>query len=188
MRDIADKHMMACIRAGLNISGTNAEVAPCQWEFQIGPCVGIDAADQLWVARYLLEKIAEREGYYIEWKPKPFKTINGSGCHANFSTKKMREDGGIKYILNTITKLGLKHKEHMAIYGVDNDKRMTGLFETSSYDKFKFNLVKPVNRGASVRIGHDTIVDKKGYFEDRRPASNMDPYQVTAALFATYLE
>jgi len=188
LRSIVDKHMMACLEAGLNISGTNAEVAPCQWEFQIGPCVGIKAADQLWIARYLLEKISEAEGYYIEWSPKPFNTINGSGCHTNFSTRKMREDGGIKYILNTITKLSLKHKEHMSIYGADNDKRMIGEYETSSYKNFKFDLEKPVNRGASVRIGHDTIIDKKGYFEDRRPASNADPYQVTAAIFATYLE
>jgi len=187
LRRIVDKHMIACIDAGLNISGTNAEVAPYQWEFQIGPCVGIAAGDQLWVARYLLEKIAEEEGYYISWHPKPFRHINGSGCHTNFSTKIMREqkDTGLEQIMNCIKNLEKQHIEHMKVYGIDNDKRMSGQYETSSYDIFSFDFEKPVNRGASIRIGHDTIKDGKGYFEDRRPASNMDPYLVTSKIMTT---
>ena len=73
----------------------------------------------------------------------------------------------------------------MEVYGIDNDKRMSGQYETSSYDNFSFNFEKPVNRGASIRIGHDTIKDGKGYFEDRRPASNMDPYLVTSKIMTT---
>ena len=188
-RNIADRHMLACIEAGINISGTNAEVAPYQWEFQIGPCTGIQSGDQMWVARYLLEKIAEEEGCYIEWGPKPFDGINGSGCHANFSTKNMRDSSnGLSLIMDAISQLSQVHTEHMAVYGEDNDKRMSGQYETAAYETFSFDIDKPVNRGASIRIGYDTLRDKKGYFEDRRPASNCDPYLVTAAIANTCIK
>lgn len=193
LRKIVDKHLEACIEAGLNISGSNAEVSPYQWEFQIGPCTGIDAGDQLWVARFLLERIAEDEGYYIDWSPKPFENINGSGCHTNFSTKNMRTPHnsknttniGLGYILESISNLEKTHSQDMPQFGIDNNKRMSGLYETSSYDKFMFDINKPVNRGASVRISYDTINNGYGYFEDRRPASNMDPYVVTSIIFSS---
>lgn len=188
-RNIVDRHMLACIEAGINISGTNAEVAPYQWEFQIGPCTGIDSGDQMWVARYLLEKIAEEEGCYIEWGPKPFDGINGSGCHTNFSTKGMRESSeGLTLILAAIDMLGRFHDEHMTVYGENNDKRMSGQYETAAYDTFSFDIDKPVNRGASIRIGYDTLKEGKGYFEDRRPASNCDPYLVTSTIASTCID
>ena len=62
---------------------------------------------------------------------------------------------------------------------------MTGKHETASFSNFSFDLTKPVDRGASVRVGTDTIHNKCGYFEDRRPASNMDPYLVTSHIFRT---
>ena len=181
-RKLVDKHMLYCLKAGINISGINAEVAPGQWEFQVGPCEGIEAADQLLVARFLLELISEEFNIVILWNPKPLiGNWNGSGCHTNFSTINMRQDNGIKYIEDAIHKLSLKHKEHIQCYGSNQD-RLTGDHETSSIETF---TVGRANRGASVRIGNETIQNKKGYFEDRRPSSDCDPYLVTAKILET---
>jgi glutamine synthetase len=89
-RQIAEEHMNACIKTGLSISGINSEVSKYQWEFQIGPCEGITSGDQVIVAKYLLERIAKKYNVGINYHPKPDKTINGSGCHINFSTIRTR--------------------------------------------------------------------------------------------------
>ncbi|KAI3814821.1 hypothetical protein L1987_14466 [Smallanthus sonchifolius] len=182
-RDISDAHYKACLYAGINISGTNGEVMPGQWEFQVGPSVGIEAGDHIWCARYLLERITEQAGVVLTLDPKPIEgDWNGAGCHTNYSTKTMREDGGFEVIKKAILNLSFRHKEHISAYGEGNERRLTGKHETASINQFSWGVA---NRGCSIRVGRDTEKAGKGYLEDRRPASNMDPYTVTGLLAET---
>ena len=186
-RDFIDKFYNHCIDAGLKISGVNAEVAPGQWEYQIGPVEGIvEAGDQLWVSRYILHRLAEEFNLIIHLDPKPpfvGGDCNYSGCHVNFSTLDMRESKiGFQYIMDAIHRLAQCHDEHLTVYGTGNEERLSGEHETSRFDEFTYGCA---DRTASVRIGTKTVNENKGYFEDRRPSSNMNPYLVCAALFRT---
>jgi glutamine synthetase len=182
-RDVVEAHYKACLYAGVKICGTNAEVMPGQWEFQVGPCLGIDIGDHLWMARFILHQVAEDFGVLVSIDPKPVPgDWNGAGCHTNFSTKLMRQDGGLAHIIEACKKLGLKHKEHIAVYGEGNERRLTGRHETASIHQFSYGVA---NRGASIRIPRQCNEEGKGYLEDRRPASNSDPYLVSAKIAET---
>jgi glutamine synthetase len=186
-RDFIEEHMNTCIDAGVGIVGINAEVMLGQWEYQVFGVGTKRACDDLVISRYFLYRIAERYKFIVELDPKPIKgNWNGSGMHSNFSTTYTRETGGEAYINALLEGFAPHHAEHMAEYGAHNEERMTGGHETASFDKFSFGVS---DRGASIRIPIYTIEHGwKGYLEDRRPASNADPYRVTSRILKTYAE
>ncbi|CAH2086085.1 unnamed protein product [Euphydryas editha] len=183
-REIVECHARACVYSGMDYEGYNAEVMKGSWEFQVGTTLGIKAADDLWMGRYLLVRIAENFGKIISYHPKPMgKDQPGIGCHHNFSVKKMRENGGIAEIERICKVLCDKHDTYIKNYGLgdgdENRKRLTGKHETAPFDTCKWAVA---DRGASIRIQKSVKSKGKGFLEDRRPAGDCDPYRVCKLL------
>lgn len=183
-RNLTELHLNSCINSGLSIVGVNAEVALGQWEYQIGgPGSNVlQACDHLWVSRFILQRICELQDISISFDPKPLgESWNGSGLHSNFSTLAMREAGGITSINRACEALASDEAIALAknSYGVGLERRLTGKHETSALNEFSVGVS---DRSASVRIPWQVERSGSGYFEDRRPNSNADPYKVATTL------
>ncbi|XP_026747668.1 glutamine synthetase 1, mitochondrial-like [Trichoplusia ni] len=187
-RDVAEAHVKACLFAGLDFEGTNAEVMHACWEWQVGTTLGIKAPDDLWMSRYIMARVGEDYGVDVTYHPKPFGHLHpGVGMHHNFSTKRMRSDGGYAFIEECIKKLEKAHMKHMKQYGNEeatNRMRLSGKFETSPFDKFSWGIA---NRKASIRLQRNIKKKGKGFLEDRRPGGDCDPYLVCGLLMETCL-
>jgi len=184
-REIVEEHLDLCLAAGINHEGINAEVAKGQWEFQVFGKGSRTAADQMWMARYLMLRLTEKYGIDIEFHCKPLGDTdwNGSGMHCNFSTKHMREVGGKEYFEQLMDAFKEARADHIAVYGPDNHMRLTGKHETASIDTFSWGIA---DRGASIRVPHSFANNGyKGYLEDRRPNSQGDPYQIASQVLKT---
>jgi glutamine synthetase len=184
-RHIIEEHLEFCLQAGLNVEGINAEVAAGQWEFQCFAKGAKQAGDEIWVARYLLERTCEKYNVWINYHCKPLGDTdwNGSGMHANFSNTALRTAGD-KNVYDIICQSFAPFvKEHIAVYGADNHLRLTGKHETQSIDQFSYGVS---DRGASIRIPIAAVQKGwKGWLEDRRPNSAADPYKVAARIIKT---
>lgn len=186
-RNFVEAHMRACMYAGLAFDGINGEVMLGQWEYQLGPIGGLEVADELQISRYLLHRIGEYMNLAVNIHPKPITERtrggwNGSGNHVNCSSKEMRVEGGLVPILDAVKKFEATHKKHMDVYGEDNEMRLSGLYETQHIDKFSCGVA---DRGSSIRIQRKVFDQGYGWFEDRRPASNCDPYLVVSRIAKT---
>ena len=183
-RSLAEVHLQTCLGMDIYLTGTNAEVAIGQWEFQCFAKDTLKACDDLWVSRYVLYRLAEEAELDIDISPKPVPgDWNGSGCHTNFSNKHMREAGDKDWFMQLFDRLKVRHQDHIENYGNDNHLRLTGKHETQHIDVFSWGVA---DRGASIRV--PTEVEQrnwKGYIEDRRPASNCDPYRVARLILET---
>lgn len=187
-RQVADAHVKACSYAGVKLYGSNVEAVIAQWEYQIGPLPGVEAGDHLWISRYILQRVAEDFDVVVSFEPRPFKGLKLPGCagHINFSTKSSRSEGGFDWINQAMAKLELKHELHLAAYDPrkekSNEERLQGNLMATPRRQFSAGVA---TKNVCVRVPRQTQAAGRGFFEDRRPGANVEPYRAMQALVET---
>jgi glutamine synthetase len=181
-RTIAEAHLMACLKAGLMISGFQAREGPSQWAYGIGPGTGLAVSDELWLSRYILLRIADKFAATISLQPKPFPTLAGSHCSIKISTPNMRDEGGFELIKKVIPKLREDHDEYVKVCGDNSKARLTSESENMSLSSFSWGVG---TTNTCIQIPKKFQIANKGYIKDCRPSGNMDPYKVIRELVLT---
>lgn len=191
LREIMDEVLLNAREMEIRIAGFNYEVAPGQAEFQVFG-EAWEACNDLVMLRFLLIRTAEKYGLKIDFRPVVVRgqNINNSGCHVNFSTEKMRAKDGLNYIFAFLeylsdTSEAFPNKYVFEnIYGQGVCERLTGRLETSDWRDFSWDIG---TRDTSVRIPISVNEAKCGYFEDRRPGANVNPYVISWHIFEQVL-
>ncbi|XP_062579089.1 glutamine synthetase-like [Saccostrea cucullata] len=187
-RDLSIKHLQACIYAGIYVSGCIRENGPSQWEYQVGPCLGVTVGDHLQMSRYILLRLAEMYGLRVTLKAAP---VSGeaffSGGHLNFSVRKMREKGGIKFINHAIEVLSKSDPlPLLQLYDQtlekDNSERLANKSGHWHPRQDDFVVDGENKVFTTIRIPPLVAAEGRGYMEDRRPPSSVDPYAATSGL------
>lgn len=76
------------------LAGSSPQDTSGQWSYSLGPCSGLELGDQLWVSRYLLQRLTERHEVLSSIEPKPVPgDWSGNGAPVKYSTKGTREQG-----------------------------------------------------------------------------------------------
>lgn len=196
LRDMMDEVLLVAREMEIGVAGFNYEVAPGQAEFQVFGDAW-EACNDLVMLRFLLVRTAEKYGLKIDFSPVVVRgqnnNINNSGCHVNFSTEKMRAKGGLDYIYAFLDFLSETAEEYPpysckyvfeSLYGKGVCERLTGRLETSHWTDFTWDIG---TRDTSVRIPIGVSEAKCGYFEDRRPGANVNPYVIAWYIFERVL-
>ena len=187
-RPVVEAHLENCLKAGLKISGINAEVMPGQWEFQVGPVAAPEVADQLWVARWLLYRTAEDFPTTVgQQRLGQARPEAGQGRlerrrlpHQLLDRRDARELRRVHR-----RRRGARHAPRAAHRQLR--RRHRGAPDRPARDGLAARVHATASRTAAPRCAFRgrSRIDKKGYIEDRRPNANMDPYVVTRLIIET---
>lgn len=188
-RQLSEAHLKHCMYAGIKISGVSQSPSPNVWSYKLGPCSGVDLGDQLWMSRHVLLRLAEALGVPVSFDPSlAGKGGTGMGCYIKYSTEETRKPGiGLVAIQQHVGRLQATHMQHIMAYGKGSLQRVMSKASSCSQSAVSSFTCGFGNKAAMVVVPTTTMVRRSGYYVDRRPASNVDPYAVTMLLVSTTL-
>ncbi|GAX81512.1 hypothetical protein CEUSTIGMA_g8940.t1 [Chlamydomonas eustigma] len=179
-RHLAERHLQACLHAGIKITETSQRTSPAArlWSYKLGPLLGVDLADQLWMSRFILLRLSEEEGLSVSFDPT---AVGGAGarCNMKYSTSETRNPGGgLSCIQLHLELLESAHLLHLLAYSKGCVSSRSLGFEVGVGGSKEPTLVVPSK----------TLILKAGHYVDQRPPSNVDPYLAIMVLVSTTLQ